>query len=71
LIKHFILNQTTNTDILIIFLVENLPFGGVGLSGMGAYHGKSSFDTFTHRKSCLVKDFNIIGESFSSLVICH
>jgi hypothetical protein len=50
------------------FIVENLPFGGVGLSGMGAYHGKNSFDTFTHRKSCLVKDFNIIGESFSSLV---
>lgn len=51
-----------------IFLVENLPFGGVGLSGIGAYHGKHSFDTFTHRKSCLVKDFNIIGESISSLV---
>lgn len=50
------------------FLVENLPFGGVGLSGMGAYHGKHSFDTFTHRKSCLVKDFNILGESISSLV---
>jgi aldehyde dehydrogenase (NAD+) len=28
-----------------------LPFGGVGESGMGAYHGKNSFDTFTHEKS--------------------
>jgi len=27
-----------------------LPFGGIGASGMGAYHGKYSFDTFTHRK---------------------
>lgn len=52
---------------MIIFcLVENLPFGGVGYSGMGAYHGKYTFDTFTHRKSCLVKNFNFIGESISS-----
>lgn len=30
-----------------------LPFGGVGASGMGAYHGKASFDTFSHFKSIL------------------
>jgi aldehyde dehydrogenase (NAD+) len=30
-----------------------LPFGGVGESGLGAYHGKASFDTFTHYKSVL------------------
>lgn len=30
-----------------------LPFGGVGESGMGAYHGKGSFDVFTHEKSIL------------------
>ncbi|GIP42935.1 aldehyde dehydrogenase [Paenibacillus sp. J45TS6] len=30
-----------------------LPFGGVGESGMGSYHGKASFDTFTHHKSVL------------------
>ncbi|MFP3490371.1 aldehyde dehydrogenase family protein, partial [Staphylococcus sp. SIMBA_130] len=30
-----------------------LPFGGVGNSGMGAYHGKASFDTFSHFKSIL------------------
>lgn len=29
----------------------NLPFGGVGNSGIGSYHGKKSFDTFTHYKS--------------------
>lgn len=29
----------------------NLPFGGVGASGMGAYHGKHSFDTFSHKKA--------------------
>lgn len=35
----------------------NLPFGGVGPSGMGAYHGKHSFDTFTHKKPVLRKPF--------------
>lgn len=30
-----------------------LPFGGVGSSGIGAYHGKGSFDTFSHEKSVL------------------
>ena len=32
-----------------------LPFGGIGSSGMGNYHGKASFDTFTHTKSIVKK----------------
>ncbi|XP_054630398.1 aldehyde dehydrogenase family 3 member B1 isoform X3 [Dunckerocampus dactyliophorus] len=32
-----------------------MPFGGVGASGMGSYHGRYSFDTFSHRKSCLLR----------------
>ncbi|MBC8062139.1 MAG: aldehyde dehydrogenase [Clostridiaceae bacterium] len=32
-----------------------MPFGGVGSSGMGSYHGKDSFETFSHRKSILKK----------------
>ncbi|MCW7999933.1 aldehyde dehydrogenase [Clostridium sp. cpc1] len=40
-----------------------LPFGGVGTSGMGSYHGKKSFDTFTHYKSILKKS-NIIDPNF-------
>jgi aldehyde dehydrogenase (NAD+) len=35
--------------------VPELPFGGVGESGMGAYHGKAGFDTFSHRKAILTK----------------
>jgi aldehyde dehydrogenase (NAD+) len=35
------------------FANHHLPFGGVGYSGMGAYHGKFSFDTFTHAKSVM------------------
>ena len=34
---------------------NDLPFGGVGNSGIGAYHGKSSFDTFSHTKSIMKK----------------
>lgn len=40
-----------------------LPFGGVGTSGMGAYHGKKSFDTFTHYKSIL-KRSNLVDPNF-------
>lgn len=35
--------------------VPALPFGGVGASGMGAYHGRTSLETFTHAKSVLVQ----------------
>jgi aldehyde dehydrogenase (NAD+) len=35
------------------FVVPELPFGGVGESGIGAYHGKASFDSFSHSKSIL------------------
>jgi len=38
---------------------SNMPFGGVGNSGMGAYHGKDSFETFSHRKSILKKSTSI------------
>ena len=35
--------------------VPGLPFGGVGESGMGAYHGRQGFETFSHRKAVLTK----------------
>jgi aldehyde dehydrogenase (NAD+) len=37
----------------------HLPFGGVGASGMNAYHGKASFDLFTHSKSILKKSARV------------
>lgn len=44
----------------IMHLVSNdIGFGGVGDSGMGAYHGKRSFDTFSHEKGVLVKSTRI------------
>lgn len=38
---------------LVHLAVPDLPFGGVGASGFGAYHGKAGFETFSHRKSVL------------------
>ncbi|KAL7735971.1 hypothetical protein ACLKA6_002401 [Drosophila palustris] len=46
--------------------VDTIPFGGVGMSGMGCYHGKYGFDTFTHKKSCLGKNLALIGEKMAS-----
>jgi len=40
-------------DTVMQVAVSSLPFGGVGDSGMGSYHGKASFDTFSHYKSVL------------------
>lgn len=40
-------------DTLYHLANPNLPFGGVGSSGMGAYHGEYSFDTFSHKKSIM------------------
>jgi aldehyde dehydrogenase (NAD+) len=42
-------------DTIMHLTNDRLPFGGVGRSGMGSYHGKKSFDTFTHEKSVLKK----------------
>jgi len=42
-------------DTIIHLATSNMGFGGVGESGMGAYHGKVGFDTFSHRKSIVDK----------------
>ena len=42
-------------DVIMHLTEEGLPFGGVGNSGMGSYHGKKSFETFSHYKSVLKK----------------
>ncbi|MBD2177172.1 aldehyde dehydrogenase [Pseudanabaena sp. FACHB-1998] len=44
-------------DAIMHLANPELPFGGVGDSGMGGYHGKASFDTFSHRKSVLKNSF--------------
>ena len=42
-------------DTMVHFSNKRLPFGGVGHSGIGAYHGSFSFDTFSHKKSIVKK----------------
>ncbi|XP_018604672.1 aldehyde dehydrogenase family 3 member B1 isoform X1 [Scleropages formosus] len=46
-------------DCILQSLLVMLPFGGVGASGMGSFHGRHSFDTFSHRKSCLLRSTRI------------
>ncbi|XP_060673445.1 aldehyde dehydrogenase family 3 member H1 isoform X2 [Ziziphus jujuba] len=47
-----VINDTT-----IHLAVHTLPFGGVGESGIGAYHGKFSFDAFSHKKAVVYRSF--------------
>ncbi|XP_060703706.1 aldehyde dehydrogenase family 3 member A2-like isoform X1 [Hemiscyllium ocellatum] len=49
----------TVNDCLIHYSVDTLPFGGVGKSGTGAYHGKFSFETFSHRRACVLKSLGM------------
>lgn len=66
-------NFTNNTssgslcvnDVLMQAGLSTLPFGGVGNSGTGNYHGKFSFETFTHRRAVLQKELKM--ESVNNL----
>lgn len=42
-------------DTVVHLATPHMPFGGVGSSGMGSYHGKQSFETFSHKKSIMKK----------------
>jgi coniferyl-aldehyde dehydrogenase len=42
-------------DTVVHAAIEALPFGGVGASGFGAYHGRAGFDAFTHRRAVLLQ----------------
>lgn len=49
--------SATINDTVVFMANPNLPFGGVGASGMGAYHGRYSFETFSHRRAVLRRGF--------------
>lgn len=49
-IKNTIAGGVTVNDTLLHYTQESLPFGGVGTSGFGAYHGVAGFETFSHMK---------------------
>lgn len=44
-------------DTIVHLASDRLPFGGVGASGMGSYHGRKSFEVFSHTRSILKKPF--------------
>ena len=51
ILRHTISGGTCINDVIMHIVNHNMPFGGVGNSGMGTYHGKESFMTFSHRRS--------------------
>lgn len=69
-IKQLLINTSsggvTINDTIMHLATSGLPFGGVGNSGMGAYHGKFTYDTFIHKKSVLQKDLGVLGETLSA-----
>ncbi|XP_050365008.1 aldehyde dehydrogenase family 3 member H1-like isoform X2 [Argentina anserina] len=58
---HFVKNISAGglviNDTTIHLAVPTLPFGGVGESGMGAYHGKFSFEAFSHKKAVVYRGY--------------
>lgn len=54
-------------DTIMHIVADGLPFGGVGNSGIGAYKGKYTFDTFVHKKAVLSKSFNPLQEKIESV----
>lgn len=53
-LKHTSSGGSCLNDTILHIANEHVPFGGVGMSGMGSYHGKLSFDAFTHYRSNIV-----------------
>ncbi|XP_030524082.1 aldehyde dehydrogenase family 3 member F1 isoform X2 [Rhodamnia argentea] len=49
--------SVTFNDTMVQFLCDDLPFGGVGQSGFGRFHGKYSFDAFSHEKAVMTRGF--------------
>ncbi|XP_077220114.1 aldehyde dehydrogenase family 3 member F1-like isoform X2 [Tasmannia lanceolata] len=49
--------SVTVNDAVIQYVCDTLPFGGIGQSGFGRYHGKFSFDTFSHEKAVMRRPF--------------
>uniref|UniRef100_A0A3B3ZSU0 Aldehyde dehydrogenase n=1 Tax=Periophthalmus magnuspinnatus TaxID=409849 RepID=A0A3B3ZSU0_9GOBI len=58
-------------DVLMHYTLNSLPFGGVGQSGMGRYHGKHSFDQLSHHRSCLVRSLTMESVHLSRHVAPH
>lgn len=79
--RDYILNNTTSggvtlNDVFFHAAQEDLPFGGIGPSGMGSYHGRDGFEEFSHKKAVYSQtNADVLavlrppyGEKFSKLI---
>lgn len=61
--QRFLLNTTSGAvsrnDFGLAYVNDSVPFGGVGMSGSGAYHGKAGFDTFSHQRPVAQSDLPV------------
>jgi hypothetical protein len=63
---YIVLNNTQSggvlvNDVLMHVQELSMPFGGLGPSGMGSYHGARSFETFSHERSTMIKSSALEG----------
>ncbi len=72
LLEQTIAGMVTVNDTLTHAVVEELPFGGVGASGMGAYHGFHGFRTFSHEKAVFLQSrlhgMNLMNPPYGRLI---
>ncbi|KAM9812065.1 aldehyde dehydrogenase family 3 member A2-like isoform 3-T6 [Syngnathus typhle] len=55
MIKETTSGGVTVNDVMMHYTLISLPFGGIGQSGMGFYHGKHTFDRLSHQRACLLR----------------
>ncbi|MDF1565924.1 MAG: coniferyl aldehyde dehydrogenase [Deltaproteobacteria bacterium] len=72
MMQRTIAGMVTVNDTLTHAVIEELPFGGVGASGMGAYHGLHGFETFSHQKAVLYQSrfhaLNLMNPPYGKLI---
>ncbi|CAH1991164.1 unnamed protein product [Acanthoscelides obtectus] len=71
-VKKAFLRETSSgavliNDVLMHSVADGLPFGGVGNSGIGAYHGKHTFDTFSHKKAVMERGTSMLIDKIDSI----
>ncbi|VEN48745.1 unnamed protein product [Callosobruchus maculatus] len=71
-VKKAFLRETSSgavliNDVLMHSVADGLPFGGVGNSGIGAYHGKQTFDTFSHKKAVMERGTSMLIDKIDSV----
>jgi len=64
-LRHTTSGGAVANDVIMHASVHTLPFGGVGNSGVGSYHGKFSFEAFSHRKGMMLKSLG--GEAVNGI----